>query len=36
MLIMLMAEVGRMNGLGEARPWIAGLGSGDLLRDEGC
>ena len=36
MLIMLIADAGRAKGLGDARPWIAGLGSGDLLSEEGC
>jgi hypothetical protein len=33
---MLIAEAGRANGLGEARPVMGGLGSGEVLRDEGC
>jgi hypothetical protein len=37
MLCMLIADAGRANGLGEARPWMAGLGSGVLLpSDDGC
>ena len=33
---MLIAEAGRAKGFGDARPCIAGLGSGDFVRDDGC
>lgn len=36
MLIILIAEAGRANGFGEARPCMGGLGSGERFMDEGC
>lgn len=36
MLCMLIAEAGRVKGLGDARPLIPAFGSGERANEDGC